>query len=79
MPGITKNVQTNQKLRVLHIMHYKFSSKSWQELGHSISQSKSLKTLIINVCNLNQPTNLEVLMKGLIENNSIEKLDLSDN
>ena len=79
VPGIAKNLQVNSKLRVLHFMHFKFSSKSWQEIGHAIGQSKSIKSLIINVCNLNAPTNLELLMKGLIDNNTIEKLDLSDN
>jgi len=79
VPGIAKNLQVNSKLRVLHFMHFKFSSKSWQEIGYAIGQSKSIKSLIINVCNLNAPTNLELLMKGLIDNNTIEKLDLSDN
>ena len=35
--------------------------------------------LFLPGCNLSGPQNLEVFIKGLIENESLEKIDLSDN
>eukprot|EP00347_Sterkiella_histriomuscorum_P006772 403351487 len=79
VPGLVKNIQTNHNLRSIQIAHFKFTSKAWEDIGQAIGQSKSIKSLCFQACNLSQSNNLQMLMKGLVLNNSIEKLDLSDN
>ena len=79
LPGLIKNISNSSVLRHIHILHYKFSALSWEQLGHSVGNSKTISHLQLNVCNLNTANHVELLMKGIIENRSIEKLDLSDN
>lgn len=67
------------RLRVFQIVNYKFNSNSWEVLGGVIAKSKSIQTLSFVGCNLNTNNYLELLLKGLTENTSIESLDLSDN
>lgn len=42
MPAIVKNIEVTSSLKLLHIIHYKFSLKSWQDLGQAIGTSKTL-------------------------------------
>ena len=60
-------------------MGFKFTSGCWENLGEGIGKSKSLQTLSIVNCNISHGNNLELFMKGLGENDSLQKLDLSDN
>lgn len=79
LPGILKNIQSSERLSHLHIVHYRFSAKSWTLIGQAIGSSKTLRHLAINVCNLSSANHLELLMTGMMNNENIERLDLSDN
>ena len=48
-------------------------------IGSAIGGSKSLKSLSINACNLNESNFLELFFAGLLKNDTLEMLDLSDN
>jgi hypothetical protein len=63
----------------LNFLHYTFNPVTWDELGKAIGLSKTITTLIINVCNLGVGNNLDLLMNGIMDNNTLERLDLSDN
>ncbi|CDW87947.1 UNKNOWN [Stylonychia lemnae] len=79
LPGVLKNIAVSKNLKVLHFVHYKFNSQCWEDIGVAVGNSKTMKTFACNACNLHSLNHLEMLMKGLLSNNSIEKLDLSDN
>jgi hypothetical protein len=79
VPGLAKNISSNGHLQHFQIVNFKFSHHSWEVLGNAIGKSKSILRLLIVGCNLNSPLSLELLMKGLINNESLEKIDLSDN
>ena len=48
-------------------------------MGDGIAKSRSLTFLSLTFCGLNHLSNLEGLMKGVNENESIETINLSDN
>ena len=79
VPGLTKNLVSNERLTSFQIVNFKFSTLCWESLGLAIAKSKFLSKLVIIGCNLNTQSNLQIFMKGVNENNSLEKLDLSDN
>lgn len=79
MPGISKNLQCNPRLKTLSFLGYRFTSISWQLLGDGIAKSRSLTFLSLTFCGLNYLSHLEGLMKGVNENESIETINLSDN
>lgn len=66
-------------MKNLYFHSYKFTSNSWEILGDGIAKSSSLISLSLIHCGLNHFSNLEAFMKGLNENDSLEKVDLSDN
>jgi len=75
--GLAKNMAVTTSLRHFQIVNYRFTHHAWEQLGNAIGKCKTLLRLILPGCNLNGA--LEVFIKGLIENESLEKIDLSDN
>ena len=51
----------------------------WKSIGIAIGKSTSLLTFTCTACNLNIDNNLKMLLDGASHNNSLEKIDLSDN
>ena len=71
VPGLCKNFQMNNRLKVFSIVCFKFTHLCWEQLGEGIGKSKSLQSLSIINCNLAYANHLELLIKGLCENDSL--------
>jgi hypothetical protein len=48
-------------------------------MGKALGETKTLQRFTINGCNLNEGDNCETLFDGLNLNETLEKIDLSDN
>ena len=52
LPGLLKNIAVSRKLRYVHLISFKLSSKSWEQLGSALGQSRSIRHLSLNVTNI---------------------------
>ena len=69
--GLSKSLAKCEQLMHVQILNQKMSTKCWQSLGEGIGQNESIKTVSINVCNLNNPKNIMALMSGFQKNNHV--------
>ena len=77
--AINSVIQKNKNLRYFHLIDQKLSNKSWQLLGQGIGQNTYIKEFAISTCNINNNNNIQELMSGLMKNDCLRKLNLSDN
>jgi hypothetical protein len=71
-------VDPSSLLNHVHIMSITLNTYGWEALGKGIGVSKSLKTLIINLCEVNRDA-LMAISKGMKTNASIQILNLAFN
>ncbi|CAI2366044.1 unnamed protein product [Moneuplotes crassus] len=69
---------TLRNISFLQICAIKISKASWECIGKAISGNKSIKTLALNACGVNNDA-FEYLVPAMKQNKSIEILDLSCN
>lgn len=77
--GIAENLAVTKTLLDLQLTDQKLTIPVWTKLGSSLGKNQSVKSLTIKCCNLNQGKAMQVLMNGFKFNESVQKLDLSDN
>ena len=76
--GIGKHLITSDNLIVLSIMNFDIDQSFAQNLSKGISENKSIHVLCINNCKMSIES-YEMLLKGLLNHEKIEYLDLSNN
>ena len=70
---------SNPSLQTFKLLNYRLSAHSWKDMGKGLGNAKSLRSFSCQACNLYEGKNLALLLKDMVNNQSIETLDFSDN
>lgn len=72
-------IPLSNTLQVVHLLCIRIKEEGWDCLGQGIENSKSIKRLTLQNCNLRERNNLQALAKHLERQTTLEYLDLQCN
>lgn len=75
--GLGRNLKLGV-IKKIHLVKLRISREGWMALSDGIGASKTLKSLLINLCTMNHQA-FEELAPGLKTNTTLEVLDLAYN
>jgi hypothetical protein len=76
--ALSTQVKESKYLVNLQLLDIRLTQATWATLGAALGVNKSLKTLKISLCNLNDRKCLEEFMAGVKYNDTIHKISLTD-
>lgn len=77
-PGFAKQIEKNINLIEFKLIYFRLHAQAWRQIGQALGRSKNILIFTVQACNLDAGENIQLLFKGMQNNQSLRTLDFSD-